>query len=311
MREMLGNVVSVAARLLREPRSRGLVVAVLLSIVTGPCLAQGSSEYVVPEGYTRSYYQQEVDGKVYFKENGPECRGIVEYPSTSGSTIRKSVDDIVLCSERNYAGPNRPLANYLLKSCRIRSEEGALIIVPFSSADSLEIKDFVHVSPGGQKTKWLRSLVVLYQGENTLSGKICGLPDLDESNLEFKGRVRVAGTNTDKDVRIYGVSKIIFTQSGGTDAHQYSANAGPRFSEARVRYIMADMALGGPVEYYRSARDDANAVEAIRRRGNDFFVTNKTRFERLVEDGTPRIVYKGTHDVINGMDVGLSCDLQH
>jgi hypothetical protein len=80
------------------------------------------------------------------------------------------------------------------------------------------------------------------------------------------------------------------------------------WNEARVRYIMADISLGGPISYYRGFPGDPNAVEALRRWDNGVRVTNKNRFERHVEDGGPGITYKGTLDVIDGMDVKLNTD---
>ena len=80
------------------------------------------------------------------------------------------------------------------------------------------------------------------------------------------------------------------------------------YGEARVRYIMADISLGGPISYYRSYPNDDNAVEALRRWDDGVRVTNRSRFERHVEDGGPGIVYARTRTVIDGMDVRLTTD---
>ncbi|MEW6685850.1 MAG: hypothetical protein AB1393_06555, partial [Candidatus Edwardsbacteria bacterium] len=78
------------------------------------------------------------------------------------------------------------------------------------------------------------------------------------------------------------------------------------YDEARVRYIMADMSLGGPVSYYRGYPNDANAVEAVRRWDDGVRVTNASRFERkIVGEKGWQIVYKGTNRTIDGMDVRL------
>jgi hypothetical protein len=82
----------------------------------------------------------------------------------------------------------------------------------------------------------------------------------------------------------------------------------PAYRETRVRYIMAVLSLGGPISYYRGFPDDANAVEALRRWDNGVRVTNKSYFERHVEDGGPGITYRGTRTVIDGMDVKLTTD---
>jgi hypothetical protein len=41
--------------------------------------------------------------------------------------------------------------------------------------------------------------------------------------------------------------------------------ARPKYDEARVRYIMADITTGGALGYYEGFPDDAHAVEAVRR----------------------------------------------
>jgi hypothetical protein len=69
---------------------------------------------------------------------------------------------------------------------------------------------------------------------------------------------------------------------------------------------MADMSLGGPVSYYRGHTWDPNAVEAVRRWDSGIRVTNLEKFERKIVGGTWKITYKGTNNVINGMDVMLT-----
>lgn len=79
------------------------------------------------------------------------------------------------------------------------------------------------------------------------------------------------------------------------------------YNEPRVRYILVDMALGGPVSYYRGYVDsDPHAAEAVRRYDAGVRATNSNEFERIRINGSPVIVYGGTSSQINGMDVGLS-----
>ncbi len=79
------------------------------------------------------------------------------------------------------------------------------------------------------------------------------------------------------------------------------------YDEARIRYIMADMSLGGPVSYYRGYPEDLNAVEAVRRWSNGVRVTNANQFQRRIVEGKSwQIVYKGTKRTIDGMDVILT-----
>ncbi len=87
-----------------------------------------------------------------------------------------------------------------------------------------------------------------------------------------------------------------------------AANQVQAYNEARVRYILVDISLGGSIAYYRDFPENPNAVEALRRWESGVRVTNLNQFERGVEDGGPGIVYAGTCDVIDGMDVDLNTD---
>ena len=98
---------------------------------------------------------------------------------------------------------------------------------------------------------------------------------------------------------------IIIISSGCTEEKKETKK---EYDEARVRKIMADMTLGGPVSYYRDHPDDPNSVEAVKRWDAGVRVTNADLFERKKVDGTWRITYKGTDTAINGMDVILTTD---
>jgi len=81
------------------------------------------------------------------------------------------------------------------------------------------------------------------------------------------------------------------------------------YKESRVRYILADISLGGPLIYYKNHSNDPNAVEAVKRWDNGVRVTNTNRFERKFILGKgPEIVYIGTTRKINGMDGRLTTD---
>src|SRR5271157_4204730 len=79
-------------------------------------------------------------------------------------------------------------------------------------------------------------------------------------------------------------------------------------NEARVRYIMADVALGGSLGYYAGHANDPNSMEAVRRLQSGVQVMNPQSFERkLLTDGWT-ITYAGTNRAIDGMDVRLTTD---
>ena len=80
------------------------------------------------------------------------------------------------------------------------------------------------------------------------------------------------------------------------------------YSEARVRFILADISLGGPISYYESYTDDDNCVEAVDRWNSGVRVTNIEDFEKKHVNNSWYIVYTGTETTIDGMDVVLSTD---
>jgi hypothetical protein len=76
--------------------------------------------------------------------------------------------------------------------------------------------------------------------------------------------------------------------------------------EARIRYMMADMLLGAPIDYYEAYPDDVEIVEAISRLNQGYSIQNMYDFERkIVDDAGWLVVYAGADTMINGMDVIL------
>ncbi|MBI5294264.1 MAG: hypothetical protein HY869_02230 [Chloroflexi bacterium] len=77
--------------------------------------------------------------------------------------------------------------------------------------------------------------------------------------------------------------------------------------EARIRYIIADIQLGDVADYYRTSMADPVIAEALRRWDTGIRVTNINEFERkIVGDKGWQIVYIGTENLVNGMDIILS-----
>ncbi len=70
--------------------------------------------------------------------------------------------------------------------------------------------------------------------------------------------------------RIYGMYAFLTSES---------------YNEARVRYILLDISLGGPIDYYRGFPNDPNAVEAVNRWDAGVRVRNIENFERKIVDG--------------------------
>jgi hypothetical protein len=80
--------------------------------------------------------------------------------------------------------------------------------------------------------------------------------------------------------------------------------------ESRVRYILADIQLGGVDGYYREHVDAEEVAEALRRWDAGITVTNIIQFERKIVNENWQVVYSGTETLIDGSDVLLSTDPQ-
>ena len=79
--------------------------------------------------------------------------------------------------------------------------------------------------------------------------------------------------------------------------------------EPQVRYLLADMSLGGDVAMYRTyAKEDPDSREAIRLWDAGVRVVNLDEFERKKANGATRITRKGNNQRISGSEVKLSTD---
>ena len=82
--------------------------------------------------------------------------------------------------------------------------------------------------------------------------------------------------------------------------------------EPRVRYLLADMTLGGSVKLHRdyaTTERDPDSREAIRLWDTGAQVVNTNEFERKKVDGKTLITRKDSNERISGMTVKLSTDL--
>lgn len=84
------------------------------------------------------------------------------------------------------------------------------------------------------------------------------------------------------------------------------------YPETNVRYFMADIALGGSIEFYRKAAEadhEMGCLEAVRRTEAGYRITNLDQFERKKVDGKVLITRKGSNERISGLQVKLSSEL--
>jgi len=80
------------------------------------------------------------------------------------------------------------------------------------------------------------------------------------------------------------------------------------FDETRVRYLLADMMVGGHPCEFKNVTDDPDSVEAFSRWSRGIFPRFYQRYERIIIDGIPKVVCKGTMTEIDGSRVGLTSD---
>lgn len=83
------------------------------------------------------------------------------------------------------------------------------------------------------------------------------------------------------------------------------------YPEVNGRYFMADIVLGGGIEFYRKTAEIAHemgCLEAVRRTEEGYTITNLDQFERKKVDGKTLITRKGSNARISGSEVKLSSD---
>jgi len=81
--------------------------------------------------------------------------------------------------------------------------------------------------------------------------------------------------------------------------------------EPQVRYLLADMTLGGSIEFYRAAAErdhEMGCLEAVRRTEEGYRITNLDQFERKQIEGKTLITRKGRRERISGLEIKLSSD---
>ena len=89
-------------------------------------------------------------------------------------------------------------------------------------------------------------------------------------------------------------------------------NSDPHFSEAWLRYLIAEMQLGTPKEKFLSFGQrfhDYNCLEAVAYLEAGYKVTNLDQFELKPVKNNPTVVYKGTEKRVDPFDIRLTSDL--
>lgn len=96
------------------------------------------------------------------------------------------------------------------------------------------------------------------------------------------------------------------------DGFRVRLNSDVPYPEVNVRYFMADVALGGSIEFYRKVAEDAHemgCLEAVRRIEQGYRITNVDEFERKKVAGKVVITRKGSDIRISGWEVKLNSDI--
>ncbi len=135
-------------------------------------------------------------------------------------------------------------------------------------------------------------------------------PDVYEAVQRWQSGVRVRnGQSFDRRI-VNGSWTIVYSgTSRRINGMDVRLTTDADFDEARVRYIMADIAVGGPLSYYTGFPNDPNASEAVRRwLLAGVRVVNAENFKRRMVNGSWTIVYIGTTSMISGDDVRLTSD---
>jgi hypothetical protein len=139
-------------------------------------------------------------------------------------------------------------------------------------------------------------------------------PSIAEALRRWEAGARALNTNWFelKPARRGRGPMLVFRGSNGyVDGSLVRLNSDLPYPETNVRYFMADIALGGSIEFYRRIAEEAHemgCLEAVRRTEEGYRITNLEQFERKKLDGKTLITRKGSNDRISGMDVKLSTD---
>lgn len=122
---------------------------------------------------------------------------------------------------------------------------------------------------------------------------------------------RAVNTNlfTSRDAK----RELVYVANGRPlDGALVKLNTDPHFSEAWLRYLIAEMQLGTPKEKFLSFGQrfhDYNCLEAVAYLEAGCKVTNLDRFELKQVKNNSTVVYKGTEKRVDPFDIRLASDL--
>ena len=143
-------------------------------------------------------------------------------------------------------------------------------------------------------------------------------PEAVEALRRWKAGARVVNTNwftVSTESGPKGSTEIIFRHNGRRPKRLSGdfirLNSDLPYPETNVRYFMADIALGGNIEFYRAAAErdhEMGCLEAVRRTEEGYRITNLDQFARKQGDGKTIITRKSSNERISGMAVKLSSD---
>ena len=137
-------------------------------------------------------------------------------------------------------------------------------------------------------------------------------PTVAEALRRWTGGARVLNTNwfqvhdagSERHVVYRGTTMAI-------DGAHVRLNSDLAYPETNVRYFLADISLGGSIEFYRRVAEEAHemgCLEAVSRWDNGIRVTNLEQFDRKRFNGKVVITRRDAETRISGMEVTLSSD---
>jgi hypothetical protein len=118
------------------------------------------------------------------------------------------------------------------------------------------------------------------------------------------GEFEIQGQGAERRLVYKGADRL-------ADGMQVKLNSDVAYEEADVRYLLADMCLGGSPDFYRRVVDtshDPISIEALARFEDGYKVTNLDSFERKKVAGKTLVTYKSTDKKVKGSDIKLSSD---
>lgn len=130
--------------------------------------------------------------------------------------------------------------------------------------------------------------------------------------LRWADGVRAVNTNCFEAVGKGRARRIVYRGTlKPVDGSRVVLNSDAAYPETNARYFLADIYLGGGVDFYRKVAQEAHemgCLEAVLRYESGVRITNLDQLERKKVNGKTLITRKGSEERISGMEVSLSTD---